>query len=259
MAAARQIGTAARGVASAGRRSTPPTFEEAAAPLDTAAARYNEVMQELVDTSPPAADGPLRVAAGGRPASPGASGRPRGRSPARHGRRSARRQAVRRRRGPFSSALRRSRAAFATARASAARSVHALRRAVDLRQGGGRARFVVASRCSAGAAPRPLPLFRPLLACVTWRRIAGPAGFSAAADARGDGRRQGRDVGGLRVLHGELQDGLRAGRRLGGRRLGGRGAGRQQPLADQHDRERRPCAGTSRARRRRRRARRSLR
>ena len=52
VAAARQIGTAARGVASAGPAFDAATFEEAAAPLDTAAARYNEVMQELVDTSP---------------------------------------------------------------------------------------------------------------------------------------------------------------------------------------------------------------
>ena len=52
VAAARGIGTAARGVATGDPAFAAATFEEAAAPLDKAAARYNAVMQELVDTSP---------------------------------------------------------------------------------------------------------------------------------------------------------------------------------------------------------------
>jgi len=52
VAAARAIGTAARGVASAGGTFDAATFEESSAPLDEAAATYNAAMQQLIDTSP---------------------------------------------------------------------------------------------------------------------------------------------------------------------------------------------------------------
>ena len=52
VAAARGIGTAARGVATADPTFDAASFEEASAPLDEAAQRYNDAMQELVDTSP---------------------------------------------------------------------------------------------------------------------------------------------------------------------------------------------------------------
>jgi hypothetical protein len=52
VAAARGIGAAARGVATADPTFDAASFEEASAPLDAAAQRYNDAMQELVDTSP---------------------------------------------------------------------------------------------------------------------------------------------------------------------------------------------------------------